>query len=325
MLDQSDFARGRRGGDRFGKLVMLLAIVGAGALVLAVTRSGLLDLPDWFGGGKSEPAPHGDVIYEGQRARTASEEFLVDIGDGEAVVAVKASQNWDRSGWLINGDFQSTNGTSSVADPDDRGQPARLRVKVDYCADGQVTTIETRDPDTDQTVRRIRFDMGHIFVCDATLPHTAQNDAAFKQDDTPNDFHGRFVSFVAGAAQTTALAADCPREQLDRFRTPQFTRYVEGRLADQLGVPARNVEVVRGAIGESSVATKRHLRDALDAYAHMRDPDHPDREYEALSIQYLSANRSAVDDSCYRGAGARSLDDLDSVPVPNPSSSSDSD
>ena len=44
------------------------------------------------------------------------ERFLIDVGDGEAVVSVKAKQNWDRHGWLVNGDFQSTNGTSSVAD-----------------------------------------------------------------------------------------------------------------------------------------------------------------------------------------------------------------
>jgi hypothetical protein len=325
MLDRSDFARSRRGGDRFGKLVMLLAIVGAGALVLGVTRSGLLDLPDWFGGGESDPTPRGDVIYEGQQARTASEEFLIDIGDGEAVVAVKARQNHDRSGWLINGDFQSTNGTSSVADPDDRDLPARLRVTVDYCADGTISTTESRDPDTDEVVRQIRFDMGDMFVCDATLEHTAQNDAAFKQDDTPNDFHGRFVSFVAGASQTTAIAAECPRDELARFRTREYTRFVEGQLAERFGVSRDEVEVVPASIGESDADTKRSLREALDAYATTRDPDNPDREYEALSIQYLSANRAAVDDSCYRDAGARDLDDLGSVPAPDPDSESDPD
>ena len=56
----------------------------------------------------------------------------------------------------------------------------------------------------------------------------------------------------------------------------------------------------------------------------MRDPDHPDRQYEALSIQYLSADGAAVEDSCYRGTGARDLDDLDSVPAPNPDADSDS-
>jgi hypothetical protein len=34
------------------------------------------------------------VIYEGQEAKAASENFLVDIGDGEAMVAVQAKQNW---------------------------------------------------------------------------------------------------------------------------------------------------------------------------------------------------------------------------------------
>ena len=120
-----------------------LAVVGAGALVAAVVNSGIIDLPDWFGGGRSDPAPRGSVIYEGQEAKTASEDFLIDIGDGEAMVVVRAKQNWDRSGWIINGDFQSTNGTSSVADPHDGDRPARLAVRVDYCADGTITATET--------------------------------------------------------------------------------------------------------------------------------------------------------------------------------------
>ena len=148
------------------------------------------------------------MIYEGQEARTASERFLIDVGDGEAVVSVMAKQNHDKSGWLINGDFQSTNGTSSVADPSDRGTPAKLRVAVDYCASGVIST--ERDGDD----RTVTFDMGELFVCDTTLEHTADNDAAFQQDDTPTDFHGDFVSFVAGAVEAAA-APPCPADQLN--------------------------------------------------------------------------------------------------------------
>ena len=127
------------------------------------------------------------------------ERFLVDIGDGEAVVSVSAKQDHDRAGWLINGDFQSTNGTSSVADPDDRDVPARLRAAVDYVRDGLITTLTPADDGSGDPapLAAVRVEMGDLFVCDATLEHTAANDAAFKQDDTPNDFHGAFVSFVA--------------------------------------------------------------------------------------------------------------------------------
>jgi hypothetical protein len=325
MLDRSDFARSRRGGDRFGKLLMLLAIVGAGALVLGVTRSGLLDLPDWFGGGESDPAPRGDVIYEGQEARTASEEFLIDIGDGEAVVAVKARQNHDRSGWLINGDFQSTNGTSSVADPDDRDLPARLRVTVDYCADGTIRTTEERDPDSGEAVRRIRFDMGDVFVCDATLEHTAQNDAAFKQDDTPNIFHGEFVSFVARAVEWTAAAAACPTKELAKFQTAAFLDHVRNQLADQLGLPATAVEVVEGTPGKTTERAQRTLRRRLEDYANAEDPDHPSKEYEALDIQFLSTDEEAVKDSCFRDPGRRKLEDLESVSPPTSTTTTEGD
>src|SRR5690606_11760455 len=61
----------------------------------------------------SDPAPRGDVLYEAQEARTASKELLMDIGDGEAVVAEKAPQNHDMAGSILNGDFQSTYRPSS--------------------------------------------------------------------------------------------------------------------------------------------------------------------------------------------------------------------
>jgi hypothetical protein len=105
---------------------------------------------------------------------------------------------------------------------------------------------------------------------------------------------------------------------LARVRSDEFTGFVEERLAERFGVPRGDVEVVRGSIGESDEDTKRELREALESYATMRDPDDPDTVYEALSIRYLSADRSAVDDSCYRDAGARDLDDLDSVAAPDP-------
>jgi hypothetical protein len=311
MLERPTHAGGGR-----GRLTLALAVVGVVAVALLATRvASLFDLPDWFGGGRSDPAPRGDVIYEGQRAQAASEEFLIDVGDGEAVVSVKAKQDHDKSGWLINGDFQSTNGTSSVSDPADGDRPAALRVAVDYCATGTITTIEPEGGDTE---RAIRFELGELFVCDTTLEHTADNDAAFKQDDTPADFHGDFVSFVAGAAETAAAAAACPTEELDRFRTPEFTGYVQTQLAERFGLPESAVEVVPGRVGTSDDETRDDLESRLESYLERRDPDDPDRSYEALSIQYLSGDGSAVADSCYRDPGATELDDLCSVSAPDP-------
>jgi hypothetical protein len=305
----------RRWFARSGRIVPALAVVGAGALVAAVVNSGIIDLPDWFGGGRSDPAPRGSVIYEGQEAKTASEDFLIDIGDGEAMVVVRAKQNWDRSGWIINGDFQSTNGTSSVADPHDGDRPARLAVRVDYCADGTITATETRE---DDPVTSIRFAMGRLYVCDATLEHTAANDSAFTQDDTPNDFHGSFVSFVAGAAEATAAASACPTDELAKFRTADYRSFVREQLAERFRLPVANVDVVAGRIGGSGDATQRELRAALESFANMRDPDDPSKTYEALTIQYLSGDGEAVTESCYRDAGGRQLDDLGSVRAPDP-------
>jgi hypothetical protein len=304
-------------GRTYGRAVRLGLGVGAAVVVvgLAVALIPRFDLPNWFEGGRDEPAPHGDVIYRGQRATSASQRFLVDVGDGEAVVAVKARQNHDKSGWLINGDFQSTNGTSSVSDPSDGDSPAKLRVAVDYCASGTITAIRQTGGDHEQA---ITFDLGELFVCDTTLEHTTDNDAAFHQDDTPNDFHGRFVSFVAGAVETAAAAAACPTDELDKFRSPEYLDYVRGQLAQRFGVPAASVDVTAPTIGASDDDTQHALDRRLSSFLEHHDPDHPRRTYEALSVSYLSGDGAAVTDSCYRDPGATDLDDLDGVDLPDP-------
>jgi hypothetical protein len=314
MRPQQD-RRSRR--DPRGTVVTVLAAVGAVVALLLVARSGLLgfDLPDWFDGGESDDAPRGEVLYEGQKAESASERFLIDIGDGEAVVAVQAKQDHDKSGWWLDGDFQSTNGTSSVADPDDRDVPARLRVSMDYCAEGTITS----EPGEDEgDPARVTFDLGEVFVCGSTLEHTPENDAAFKQDDTPTRFHGDFVSFVSGAAETSAAAAPCPTEELERFSTGEYTEYVRAQLAEQLGIDESQVEVLPGEIGRSDEEARSELGEQLESYANMRDPDHPDRTFEALTIQYLGNDGSAVEDSCWRTPGSQDLDNLADVDAPRP-------
>jgi hypothetical protein len=287
----------------------LVAAVVAAAVVLAFVlfNGALFDLPGWFDGGRSDPAPRGSVTYKGQEARAASERFLVDIGDGEAIVEVKARQNWDRHGWIIDGDFQSTNGTSSVADPADGDVPARLRVAVDYCADGTMTTTTAEDGGR---VLALAVEMGSLYVCDTTLEHTTDNDAAFRQDDTPTDFHGEFVSFVSRAAEITAAASACPTEELERFRTEDFRRYVARQLAERHGVPTEDVDVTVGEVGASDEDTRRQLEEALGRVVERRDPDDPDVTHEALTIQYLAGDGEAVTDACYLDPGARDLDDL---------------
>jgi hypothetical protein len=318
MLRDTD-AGGARA-DRTGRLVRAVAAVGLGAAAVTFLNGSVIDLPDWFDGGRSDPGPRGEVIYEGQEARSASERFLVDIGDGEAVVSVKAKQDHDRHGWLIDGDFQSTNGTSSVADPDDRGAPARLRVAVDYCADGLITTVvpAERDGDGPAPLTAVRFDMGDLYVCDATLEHTAANDAAFKQDDTPNDLHGAFVSFVARAAETTAAASACPTDELAEFRSADYTAFVRSQLAERFRLPEADVEVVAGRPGRSDEDTRADLQARLESFTSVEDPDDSSATYEALSIQYLAGDGEAVAEACYLDPGGRELDDLDSISAPDP-------
>jgi hypothetical protein len=306
--------RPHAGGDRRGlgaRLLLALAVVVVGALVVLALDGRFFDLPDWLDGGRSDPAPRGSLTYKGQEARAASERFLIDIGDGEAIVELKAKQNWDRRGWLVNGDFQSTNGTSSVSDPEDGDLPARLRVAVDYCADGTLTTTTADD---DGRTLAVAFEMGTLYVCDTTLEHTTANDAAFRQDDTPADFHGRFVSFVSRAAEATAAASACPREELAEFRSADYRAFVAEQLAERHGLAVGDVEVTVGDIGRSDDETRGRLQEALDRVTSLQDPDDPDVRYEALSVQYLAGDGEAVEDACYLDPGSRDLDSLRTPP-----------
>ena len=127
---------------------------------------------------------------------------------------------------------------------------------VDYCADGTVTTTTADD---DGRVLAVAFEMGSLYVCDTTLEHTADNDAAFHQDDTPADFHGEFVSFVARAAEVTAAASACPTEELDRFRSDEYRDFVVAQLAERHGLAADDVDGHVGRVGASDDETRRAL------------------------------------------------------------------
>jgi hypothetical protein len=321
MYGRDDRGQLRQEGVGRSRFVTLLAVIGALVVASMLINRSLFDLPgipDWFGGGESDPAPRGTVEYKGQQATAASEDFLVDIGDGEATISVRARQKWDTPGGVFSGDFVSTNGTSSVADPEDRDKPAALKVKVDYCADGLITSYDAVDPDEGEPARQIRFEMGDLWVCNTTLEHTRQNDAAFRQSDTPNIFHGEFVSFVARATEWTAAAAECPAEELAEFQSDEALDHIRSQLAGQYGLPESAVEVVEGKPGQTDERTQRSLRNRLESYANAEDPDNPSKSFEALDIQYLSGDGEAVADSCYKDPGRRSLDDLSSVEAPKP-------
>ena len=68
--------------------------------------------------------------------------------------------------------------------------------------------------------------------------------------------------------------------------------------------------------GASDEETRAALDERLESFLERRDPDDPDRTYEALSIQYLSGEGTAVEDSCYRDPGATELDDINDVGPP---------
>ena len=184
---------------------------------------------------------------------------------------------------------------------------------VDYCASGTITATEGGG----RRAHRSTFDMGELFVCDTTLEHTAENDAAFQQDDTPTDFHGDFVSFVSGAAEAAAAAVACPADQLEQFRTPDFTA-----LRDASGwptssaCPAADIDVVAPTMGASDEDTRAALDERLDSFLERRDPDDPDHDLRGAVDPVPERRGHGGEDSCYRDPGATELDDINDVGLP---------
>jgi hypothetical protein len=293
----------------------MLGIIILTVVVLLVLGGGMLQLRNpfskLFGGGKSDPAPRGEVTYEGQKAKTMSERFMIEIGRGEATVAVKAKQNWDTRGGPFSGDLQPTNGTSSVRNPANPGTPAKLALDVRYCSTGFVEVETRKDPTTGRSrTVRVTVDLDRIFVCGVVLPMNQKNASAFHQDDTPDRFNSDFVGFVAGAAETTGRAAPCPTDQLARFQTAAFDAHVRSEIAKSMGVDERIVKVKRGKVGASPPKVKDRLRSDLDSYANKVDPHDSSKTFRGLDLTFLNGGGAAVDNACYLEAGAKPLDDL---------------
>jgi hypothetical protein len=318
---QGEVARGSINGlAKFG-LVGGALVIGYGAL-----KGFGVDLPfPNFDGGEPDPAPEGQVYYEGQDAKTVTEEFVMPIGNGTARVSIEANQNWDRHGTAWNGDWQSTNGHAEVSNPDDRDEPALLEVEMEYAADGVITVTPEVDPENGEVladeatgepvVGQVTYEMGNLWVIDADYEESAANEAAFLQDDTPADFQGEFESFIKRAAEDVALASDSS-EALAEYQEPAVIQDVRTRLADRFDVPVERVEVVAGEIGVSSDETQEDLRDRLDSYANKRDP-RTDETYESLDIAYLGGQGTAVEDANFLEVGRRDLEDLAEVEAPD--------
>ena len=70
-------------------------------------------------------------------------------------------------------------------------------------------------------------------------------------------------------------------------------------------------------LGASDEDTRAALDERLTSFLERRDPDDPDRTYEALSIQYLSARGPRSRTRATGTPGATELDDINDVALPN--------
>jgi hypothetical protein len=289
--------------------IFQLAIIGGIGYAIA-GLNGLVPFPD-FEGGRSDPAPRGAIIYKGQTAEAISDRLLIDIGDGTAQVAVKARQNWDHNGTIVNGDWQGTNGTSSVRDPKNHDDPATLPVDIDYCSEGYVEVEKSGE-----NVKSVVYHLGSLGVCDAHLDFGKEEvSSAFNQDDTPDDFDGEFVSFITNGVEETALAAPCPVEELQKYQTPQALQHFQEILAARFGVDVAAVTVEEGTIAATDPEDQVVLTAELNSFANKQDPKDPAKTYPALDISFLTANASAVENSCYMSSGGTKLSDLVSADI----------
>jgi hypothetical protein len=281
-----------------GAMVAVVVIVG---LMLAAKAG--IKIPNIFDNGHDGDKDAGGTIQVGQQTpRTATDTFAVRIGDGTQIVSIKADQNWDRPGNFSDWDFQPTNGTASVRDPDHHDQPARIEIGVQYCAKGTLTRTSLVDENgktIDSASDKVTFDMGALYVCDVKWLPTAKNEAAFNQDDTPNNFQGAFQERVKGAALAATKAAECSRK-LDWYASPEYQEFAAGALAKQFGVAVQNVTVNPGMAGKTSKEDQDSLRAGLESFV----------KNDELHIGFFSGNGEAVVDSCFLDLGAVPLESL---------------
>jgi hypothetical protein len=288
----------------FGLNLVAPAIAGKVTKAIAKNAGHVLNALNPFDSG-----PDGDVKATGSvgvgkhTPRTATNTFAVRIGDGTTIVSIKAHQNWDKHGSIFNGDFQSTNGTASVRDPDDHGSPASIEVGVAYCATGTLTRTSQVDDSgkaVDSASDKVTFDMGALYVCDVNWLPTAKNEAAFNQDDTPNSFQGSFEQRIKGAGVAAVKGSECPKSMVGWYTSPAYLEFAAGALAKQLGVPVQNVTVLPGKQGTTPQADQGSIRASLNEIV----------KNDQLDINYFSGGAEAIVDSCYIDLGAVPLESL---------------
>lgn len=273
-----------------GKVANGVLAVGllAGAAVGVETLTGV-DIPGIpnLDGGQSEERAHGAIIIDDITAETASSSFQIQIGTGVAHVAIEASQNWDHQGTWFNGDFQSTNGTASVSDPD--GGPANLQLELDFCVTGLITTTEQVDSDGNRVkAPEIIFDQNGIAVCDIEIEDTSENLEVFHQDDTPAWFQGDFEEAIRVGAINAVAAAPCP-EDVSEYTTQDYLDYTAQQIAEANNTSVENVTVLPGTPRRTDVSTRAQLQEDLAALV----------DDEDLNVSYFSGGGEAVSDSCY--------------------------
>lgn len=339
-----EVAANERGGTKFNTALGCFALVGVATLASG-TNLVDFDLRDLFGGGgKSDPSPRGSVVYEGQHLETVGDDFVIKVGEGQAIVSMKAIQKYDKPGWLINGDFVNTNGTIQVRDPEDRDQPAKLRYRTEYCADGQVSVTEEvttqqqaserdengniiRSPKTDEVVRKevtnreVELDLGDIYVCDVEFindsgPDAEYNAAAIDDDKVPPEIQREFQPFVIGAGATMVKAAECPAD-LDYFRSPEYSAFTREKLAEKYDTPFEDVTLKGGKKGTTSIEMQRQLGQELESYLNKVDPKTGER-HKALDIQISGNNPDGLAASCYLDTSGVPVDSLGKLRVSQP-------
>jgi len=319
----------RENGEEGSAAVVLAAVLAGGAVMLAASNWDKLKaltapigtlMDGLTKGGESDQAPRGPMSAKEHVPQTASDKFLTQIGTGIARVAVKAKQDYDKPGGFISGDVVPTNGTASVADPDDREQPALLELKTRYCADGMITRTDIiENADGKKTVtKKIKFEMGKITVCGVDWLPSEANEKAFDQGKTKRKFNGPFESFVKNAAIVTGEAV-CPQKELEAsyINNPDYLTVTAMNLAKRHDIPITDVEVIAGSVGRTDEVTKKNLKAAIDSYTNKTDPK-TGKSYPALTF-VLPHGGESIEESCFTDQSGVKLSDLHSLVAPDPS------
>ena len=195
-------------------------------------------------------------------------------------------------------------------------RPARLRVAMDYCAEGEITSERGRTRRRPAKVRHLRAGRD-LRVRRHARAHAGER-RRLQAGRHPHRLPRRLRELRVRCGRESAAAAACPTEELERFSSKEYTDYVRTQLADQL----RGRRVPGGGRARQDRPQRRRDQERAGRRARqLRQPARPRPPRQDLRVArhpVLRRRRGGGGGFVLASPGGKDLDNLEDVDAPRP-------